>query len=283
MTFLGGREIHPINVKVGGFYKMPARRDLLAMAEQLKRARDIALADRSLDRGLRISRIATATTSWCRSAIRTNIPFNEGRIVSNRGLDISAHDYDAHFEEIHVAHSNALQARIRDRGALSRRAARPLRPELRQAVAACPRSARMRPASRRSATTPTRASSCARSRCSTPATRRSASSRTTRSRIGPPCRSSRGPAPATPPPRRRAACSITATSSLTTARSSTRCIVPPTSQNQASIEEDLKILINGWLDLPDDELRHRCEQTVRNYDPCISCATHFLDLRIDRG
>ena len=60
-------------------------------------------------------------------------------------------------------------------------------------------------------------------------------------------------------------------------------IVPPTSQNQASIEEDLTHLIGGWLDLPDDELRHRCEQTVRNYDPCISCATHFLDLRIDRG
>ena len=60
-------------------------------------------------------------------------------------------------------------------------------------------------------------------------------------------------------------------------------IVPPTSQNQASIEEDLKLLIGGWLDLPDEELRIRCEQTVRNYDPCISCATHFLDLRIDRG
>ena len=60
-------------------------------------------------------------------------------------------------------------------------------------------------------------------------------------------------------------------------------IVPPTSQNQPSVEDDLKLLIGGWLDLPDDELRHRCEQTVRNYDPCISCATHFLDLRIDRG
>jgi coenzyme F420-reducing hydrogenase alpha subunit len=60
-------------------------------------------------------------------------------------------------------------------------------------------------------------------------------------------------------------------------------IVPPTSQNQPSIEEDLKLMLDGWLDLPEDELRLRCEQTVRNYDPCISCATHFLDLRIDRG
>ena len=97
------------------------------------------------------------------------------------------------------------------------------------------------------------------------------------------CRSFRAPAPATPRPRRRAACSIIATSSTTTARSSHAQIVPPTSQNQATIEEDLTTFINAWLDLPDTALRHRCEQTVRNYDPCISCATHFLDLRIDRG
>jgi coenzyme F420-reducing hydrogenase alpha subunit len=60
-------------------------------------------------------------------------------------------------------------------------------------------------------------------------------------------------------------------------------IIPPTSQNQASIEEDLTVLLQDWIELPEDELRHRCEQTVRNYDPCISCATHFLDLRVDRG
>jgi coenzyme F420-reducing hydrogenase alpha subunit len=60
-------------------------------------------------------------------------------------------------------------------------------------------------------------------------------------------------------------------------------IVPPTSQNQASVEEDLVEFIGGFLDLPEEALRHRCEQTVRNYDPCISCATHFLRLDIDRG
>ncbi len=60
-------------------------------------------------------------------------------------------------------------------------------------------------------------------------------------------------------------------------------IVPPTSQNQASIEEDLASYVGGFLDLPDEALRNRCEQTVRNYDPCISCATHFLRLEMDRG
>ena len=59
-------------------------------------------------------------------------------------------------------------------------------------------------------------------------------------------------------------------------------IVPPTSQNQASIENDLRGFVQANLDLPNDELQWRCEQAVRNYDPCISCSTHFLRLDIDR-
>jgi len=59
-------------------------------------------------------------------------------------------------------------------------------------------------------------------------------------------------------------------------------IVPPTSQNQKIIEDDLGQLVGKYLDLPQEELRSRCEQAVRNYDPCISCATHFLKLEIDR-
>jgi len=60
-------------------------------------------------------------------------------------------------------------------------------------------------------------------------------------------------------------------------------IVPPTSQNQARIEEDLRLsLLNFGLDQPDDALRLHCEQVIRNYDPCISCATHFLRLNVER-
>ena len=60
-------------------------------------------------------------------------------------------------------------------------------------------------------------------------------------------------------------------------------IVPPTSQNQARIEEDLRLsLLNFGLDHPDDALRLHCEKIIRNYDPCISCATHFLRLNIAR-
>jgi coenzyme F420-reducing hydrogenase alpha subunit len=61
------------------------------------------------------------------------------------------------------------------------------------------------------------------------------------------------------------------------------CIVPPTSQNQARIEQDVADSLQGFgLDQPEDALRLRAETVIRNYDPCISCATHFLKLRIDR-
>ena len=59
-------------------------------------------------------------------------------------------------------------------------------------------------------------------------------------------------------------------------------IVPPTSQNQKTIEEDLREFVSSRLALSDDELKWQCEQTIRNYDPCISCATHFLKLEIER-
>ncbi|MFC7480910.1 nickel-dependent hydrogenase large subunit [Luedemannella flava] len=59
-------------------------------------------------------------------------------------------------------------------------------------------------------------------------------------------------------------------------------IVPPTAQNQASIEHDLRRFVADRLDLDDHRLTHACEQAIRNYDPCISCATHFLDLTVER-
>src|SRR3569832_129751 len=58
-------------------------------------------------------------------------------------------------------------------------------------------------------------------------------------------------------------------------------IVPPTSQNQARIEADLReSLTHFGLDRPEEAMRLRAEMVIRNYDPCISCATHFLRLAI---
>ena len=59
-------------------------------------------------------------------------------------------------------------------------------------------------------------------------------------------------------------------------------IVPPTSQNQARIEQSLFGFVEQHAELPDEELHLRCEQAIRSYDPCISCATHFLKLTVDR-
>jgi coenzyme F420-reducing hydrogenase alpha subunit len=59
-------------------------------------------------------------------------------------------------------------------------------------------------------------------------------------------------------------------------------IIPPTSQNQARVEEDLRDLLPSVLVLDDAEATRRCEMLIRSYDPCISCATHFLTLSVDR-
>ena len=64
---------------------------------------------------------------------------------------------------------------------------------------------------------------------------------------------------------------------ITTAR-----IMPPTAQNQKQIERDLWGVVERHMHLPDEELKWVCEQAIRNYDPCISCATHFLNLTVVR-
>ncbi len=58
--------------------------------------------------------------------------------------------------------------------------------------------------------------------------------------------------------------------------------MPPTSQNQAMIEGDLRDLVARNIALPDPELQWKCEQSIRNYDPCISCSAHFLRLDVER-
>jgi coenzyme F420-reducing hydrogenase alpha subunit len=57
-------------------------------------------------------------------------------------------------------------------------------------------------------------------------------------------------------------------------------IVPPTAQNQPTIEEDVRLFVTKFAGLPREELTWKCEQAVRNYDPCISCATHYVQLEI---
>ena len=116
VTVLGGREIHPINVRVGGFYKAPNPRDLAPLAESLKWAREAAVKTVRWVGGFTFPEFER---DYEFVALRhgQEYPFNEGRVVSNKGLDIAVQDYEQHFVEEQVPHSHALHSSLKGRGA----------------------------------------------------------------------------------------------------------------------------------------------------------------------
>jgi coenzyme F420-reducing hydrogenase alpha subunit len=280
IDLVGGREVHPINVRVGGFYKLPAPAELARLRERLLRARELA------ERAVRW----TATLDFPefeRDVEMVSLsqpgeyPIDRGRLVSNRGLDIAAAEFDAHVVEEHVEHSNALHARLRERGAYL---AGPL---ARYSLCSAELSAMAAAAA---------AEAGLDGECRNPF--RSIVVRAVEVlyaldeavRLIDAYEPPDAPAVAVEP---RAGVGhgwteaprgmlyhryeLDEEGTIVEAR-----IVPPTSQNQKSIEEDLLGVVRGAIELPEEELQLRCEQAIRNYDPCISCATHFLDIQIER-
>jgi len=280
VALLGGREIHPINVRVGGFYRIPSDGDLATLREKLEVAREDALATVAWVAGFDVPDFEQ---DYELVALRhpDEYPFNEGRIVSSRGLDIDAREFSEHFAEEQVEHSTALHCRLKERGhykvgplaryslnfdkltPTAQQAARdaglgetctnPFRSIVVRAVEvvhACDEALRILGDLRRPA----------------------------RPFVDVHPRAGTGRA-ATEAPRGllHHTYRIDAEGTIEDAR-----IVPPTSQNQATIEDDLRGFIASRLELPDAELQWQCEQAVRNYDPCISCSTHFLKLTVDR-
>lgn len=276
VTLVGGREIHPINVKVGGFYRIPSRAEFAALAERLKVAREIA---RDTVAFVADFDFPDRERDYVNVALRhpSEYPFNEGRIASNGGLDIPVFGYDEHFEEIHVERSTALQSQLKGVGSylvgpLSRYNLNfdrlsPTAKEAAQEAGLGPvcmnpyRSIIVRAVEVLYA-----CDEALRIIESFEEPDRPAVELEPRAGIG---------YGATEAPRGLLYHRYRLNDDGTIAEAQ---IVPPTSQNQPSIEEDLRTYIGGWLDLDDTALQHRCEQTVRNYDPCISCATHFLKL-----
>lgn len=277
---VGGREVHPINVRVGGFHRAPRRRDLLALRDDLARARDDALDTVRLVAGLEFPDF---TRDHAYVALRhpTDYPMNAGRIVSTAGLDIAVRDFDAHFEECHVAHSNALHARFRDGGHYF------VGPQARYNLNADRLGSLARAAAREAGLG---------ERCDNPFRSIVVRAVETVEAFDLALRlidDYREPDAPCVPHEPRAGVGYGCTEaprgilvhryeldeegSIVDAR-----IVPPTSQNQATIEDDLRAFVEQHLELDDEALRWRCEQAVRNYDPCISCATHFLKLEIER-
>ncbi len=114
LELLGGREIHPVNVRVGGFYRAPSRRELRALVEPLQRARDIALATVRWVAGFDFPD-CERDYEFVSLGAAGEYPFNAGHVVSNKGLDITPREYDAHFEESHVKRSNALHSHLQGR------------------------------------------------------------------------------------------------------------------------------------------------------------------------
>ena len=280
LRLLGGREIHPVNVRVGGFYRVPTRAELAPLAATLQAAHGQAVALAHWVAGFPFPEFAR---DYEFVALRhpDEYPLNAGRIVSNRGLDIAVAEYEAEFVERHVAHSTALQSGLRARGSylvgplarfnlnhdrlgpsvqalaaeldLAPGCTNPFRSIVVRAIEvvyACEEALRLIAA------------------------------------YDPP------PSPAVPVVARAGvgtACTeaprgilfhryrLDTEGSILEAR-----IVPPTSQNQSTIEDDLRLIATRDLDLPEATLRDHCEQGIRNYDPCISCSTHFLRLEVRR-
>jgi len=280
IALLGGREIHPINVRVGGFYKLPAKVELLRLAEKLKWARDAAL---ETVRWTAMLDFPDFEQDYEFVALRhaSEYPFNEGRIVSNRGLDIAANEFDQNVIEEHVAYSNALHATLKDRGAyMAGPLARynlnfdKLSPLAREAAREAGLSSECRNPFRsiivRSVEVLHACDEALRVIDEYEPPERAAVEIVPRAGVGYGC---------TEAPRGLLyhRFRIDEQGLIVDAK-----IVPPTSQNQKRIETDLRQFVPHYLDLPKERLTWRCEQAVRNYDPCISCATHFLRLEIER-
>jgi coenzyme F420-reducing hydrogenase alpha subunit len=277
---IGGRAIHPVNVRVGGFYKAPRRAELEALVPQLEQAR--VLAHQSV-RWVATLAFPDFEQDYEFVALRDPdlYAIEDGRLVSSSGLEIAPGEYEEHFVEEQVEHSTALHSRMRDGGTYF------LGPMARYSL----NSAQLSPLAREAAADAGLGEAC----------RNPFKSIIVRaveilyaldealrliSTYEPP-----NPPAAEVEPRAAAGCGwseaprgmlwhryrLEGDGSIAEVR-----IVPPTSQNQARVEQDLLEFVRPRVDLPDERLQWECEQAIRNYDPCISCSTHFLKLTVDR-
>jgi coenzyme F420-reducing hydrogenase alpha subunit len=274
MTRLGGREIHPINVKVGGFYRAPTKAEFAPLIEDLKWAKQAAIET--------VEWVSTFTFpaftqdyTFVSLSHPDEYPMNEGRLVSNRGLDCALSAFGMHFREKHVAHSNALQAEMIAGGSYF------VGPMARYSQ----HFEKLHPVVREVANRVGMSPSCTNPFKSIvvralevlyaieealmildayEVPEVSCVEVSPRAGVGYGC---------TEAPRGICFHEYEIDDEGLIVRAN---IVPPTSQNQSRIEQDLAAFAEAHLALDDAALTWKCEQAIRNYDPCISCATHFL-------
>jgi len=278
LAVIGGREVHPISPCVGGFYRAPSRRELVELKPELEWALQAAIDTVAWTATLEFPPFAPEY-EFVSLSHPDEFPMNEGRVVSSKGLDISMEEFLDYFEEEHVAHSNALHARRKGGGSyhvgplarvnLNLEKFSPLAQKAMEDTGL---------------TFPNNnpfVSIVARSLEMVHAFEEALQIIDTYQKPEP----SRLPAP----PKAGEGCHITeAPRGMLFHRYvlddegliQKAHISAPTSQNLKRMEDDLRAFVPDVLELPSEEATWRCEQLVRNYDPCISCATHFLKLNI---
>ena len=280
ISLLGGRSVHPVSACIGGFTRAPHRAELAALRTELDRVRDDALAAVRwvsgfdlLDRILDVEFVALRQPD--------EYPMNEGRIVSSKGLDCPQERFSEVFEEHQVPYSNALHATVKGRGPyfLGPLARINLNFDaLGPTVVSVARETGIRwPSFNPSVSIVARALEILYAieeairiidRYEEPA----APAADWRPRSGIGCAVTEAP--------RGSLYHVYETDEHGLIRSAH--IVPPTAQNQAQIEADLRAVAPAILALPRARATGLCETVIRNYDPCISCATHFLELEVVR-
>ena len=280
LAVLGGRPIHPVSVRVGGFWRLPLRAELLAIRPELEEALRLAQLTVDVVNGL-------TAPSFEREprlvALRhpAEYPLNDGRIVSSDGVDLAPPDWGEAFHEVQVPWSNALQARASDGLPYL------LGPSARVVLSGD----RLHPLAKEALARTGALDSIRRNPSRSIVARAVELVHVTAEALDIVDAYVRPDAPAEAPAWRPgvAAWATEAPRGLLFHRYvvgedgkvAAATIVPPTSQNQAAIEADLASFAPAVLDLPMGEATHRLEQLIRSYDPCISCATHFLDLSVE--
>lgn len=277
---VGGREVHPINVRVGGFYALPARADLGRLVPKISAARDSAIE--ALEWMARFD-FPDCERDYEFVALRGQraYPFMGDRLISNRGIYISPHEFDDTFEERQVGYSNALQSVVKERGhyVCGPLARFNLNFDLLSPVAS--------EAARRARIT---------APCNNPFKSILVRCVETIEALEQAVRIIEvydGKGAAYVETSARAATGYGFSEAprgmlyhryrLDDAGLITDAtIIPPTSQNQPSMEDDLRAIAPQMLTLEHAEATRLAERAVRNYDPCISCATHFLRFTMER-
>ena len=281
LELIGGRAIHPINVRVGGFYRVPTRRELQEFAPRLERARDLAF---EVVRWVAGFDVPDLEGGWELASLRQpgEYPITRGRLVSTGGLDIGSDEFSDTLVEEHVERSTALHGTLRGRG-----------PHLTGALARFALNAGELAPGARAAAAEAGLDPSTRNPFRTVVVRAVETLHACEEALAIIERYAEPDAPAVPVEPRAAAGTgwteaprgvlwhryeLDGEGTIVDAR-----IVPPTSQNQRAIEQDVVGFVTDHIDGSDEVLAHGAERAIRNHDPCISCATHFLDVRVARA